>query len=791
MPTQAIVFWGLIAILAFVPLPIGSVEEWAIFVFEAATIVLFLVYLAGVVVAAARARKAGCGGNGHPPAEYSHPGDLWGSSPGPGLDDGDQWAEGPGASPAPRFPLALKVLLGVFVAVSLIQVVPLPAGLVKLLSPRAFAVHRSLSVDGIAAAAPAWMPLSLSPAASLSKLVLTLCYGLFAFLVLRTARTRRRLEILVLVILGSALFQAFYGMAETFSGHEMVLGRPKRYGLGSVTGTFVNRNHFAGFLEMAFPLSLGYLLVKARYFQMERGLPLRRRILWFGQENLQWTFLYALASIFIGVGLVFSKSRSGIMILLLTVLLAGVAAAAWRGLSDEESGARRRFGRLVAGVFAVVLAAALYFGIGPIIARFAEADISKEARRTFYRTTARMIGDHPLFGTGKGSFPHAYAMYEEVDDRLRLSFAHNDYLEFAAENGLPAGAALAAAGIGLAVVLAGRWRRRRSNFAKGIGLGALLGVAAILVHGLSDFNLQITANAVYFVTLAMIGLNALARRGGENGDTSAIDMSRGQDSRSANEDGPDVRGEEGTPGRLSARPWGTRTFGPCPRARFSAFTRLARLARPAAAALAAAFLLVPAVRDFLGFHHLARYRQARAAVRSVESGFPALEPRILAAVRASGRAEFRVELARLYVEMARVDNDAGRDEARDLHCDRAVDAFASAIHANPIDAFTHYEMGMVYLLYNFPLMTYADRAKVHFHRALELKPADEFLNLNVLFIHLTWWDLLEDEDKAYAAAILRRMTAVDPGFPAKLEARWQQSFKTLDRLRAILAELKL
>jgi hypothetical protein len=141
--------------------------------------------------------------------------------------------------------------------------------------------------------------------------------------------------------------------------------------------------------------------------------------------------------------------------------------------------------------------------------------------------------------------------------------------------------------------------------------------------------------------------------------------------------------------------------------------------------------------------------------------------------------------------MARVDNDAGRDESRDLFCDRAVDAFASAVHANPIDAFTHYEMGMVFLLYNFPLMTYADRAKVHFHRALELKPADEFLNLNVLFIHLTWWDLLEDEDKAYAAALLRRMTAVDPGFPAKLEARWKQSFKTLDRLRAILAELAL
>jgi len=133
-------------------------------------------------------------------------------------------------------------------------------------------------------------PESVTPASHRRReLVLILCYGLFGYLVLRTVRTRRRAEILIVVVLASALFQAFYGMAETFSGHEMIFGRAKRYGLGSVTGTFVNRNHFAGLLEMAFPLSLGYLLVKARYFAMEKGLSLRRRILWFGQESLQWT----------------------------------------------------------------------------------------------------------------------------------------------------------------------------------------------------------------------------------------------------------------------------------------------------------------------------------------------------------------------------------------------------------------------------------------------------------------------------------------------------------------------
>ena len=159
-------------------------------------------------------------------------------------------------------------------------------------------------------------------------------------------------------------------------------------------------------------------------------------------------------------------------------------------------------------------------------------------------------------------------------------------------------------------------------------------------------------------------------------------------------------------------------------------------------------------------------------------------------MNASPRSEFRIELARLYMEMARVANDAVRDEEREAFCDKAVAAYERAIAANPAHAMTYFETGLVYLLSNYPLMTYADRAKTYFRKALELKPADDFLNLNVIFLYFTWWPTLEDTEKVYAAGIYRQAVARDPGFPAKLEARWKQSFKTADRLAAILAELQ-
>jgi tetratricopeptide (TPR) repeat protein len=317
------------------------------------------------------------------------------------------------------------------------------------------------------------------------------------------------------------------------------------------------------------------------------------------------------------------------------------------------------------------------------------------------------------------------------------------------------------------------WRRRRSSFAKGIGLGAMLGVTAILIHGFTDFNLQIPANAVYFTALAMLGVVVLGRagRGEEGGHVPEVHVPNSFPGKAAAESDP-LRAMAGYRrlgwfGRISRGPLGL-----------------------SVAALLAFVLFVPAFHDFRGFHYLGEYRRARSEARSVESAFPTLEALLEKAVNASPRSEFRIELARLYQEMARVANDSGRDEDREVFCDRAVSAYERAIAANPAHAFTFYETGLVYLLSNYPLMTYSDRAKTYFRKALELKPADDFINLNVIFLHFNWWTTLEDAERTYAAGLFKKMTARDPGFAAKLEARWMQSFQTTDRLSAILADFQ-
>jgi O-antigen ligase len=752
---KAIVFWGVCAVLVFVPLPIGSVEPWAVFVFEAAALVLFVIYWAGEFLAGRRGRVrtataagrcgktrgAGDAGGFASAPRFSGPPETGFSAAG---DDDDRRF---GADGLPR---AVTILLAVFIAFSALQILPLPHALVGALSPRAASIYTGMAREGLGGwgAGSAWT-LSLAPFTSAGELLLLLCYGLFGFLVLRTVRTRRRIEIFVLVVIASALFQAFYGMAETFSGSEKIFGYEKRYNVGSVTGTYINRNHFAGLMEMAFPLSLGYLLSRARFFLMERSLGWRQKFLWFSQESLQWSLLFGLGSVFIALALIFSKSRSGILILLVTVLLAAAAFGGWRELS-ERTDERRRLRGILRIVVAAVVGAALWLGIGPVVDRFAKMDISRQARRTFMVNTARMTGEFLWTGAGKGTFLYAYPMYKKVDDGFQLSYAHNDYLEALAENGVIAGGCLIAAGFGLVVFLAGRWRRRRANFAKGVGLGAILGIFALLIHGFTDFNLQIPANAVYFVGLCMLALNVVGKgRGNGNAGNAGMELARDQND--------------------SAR----KTAGP------SLWKTLVGVA-------AAAALLFVASRQFLGDYELGRYKAARESARSIQADFETLDRLVTKAAGEWPNAEIEREAGRLCVEMARAENDAGEAMARDKLCDEAVARYTAALRMNPLDSSADYEMGMAYLLYNHPLMTYADKAKLYFRKALEINPSDEFLNLNIMYFYLTAWDGLTGEEKGYAADRLRRLRAADPAFMPQLEERWRKQFGSTDRLNVIL-----
>jgi O-antigen ligase len=129
------------------------------------------------------------------------------------------------------------------------------------------------------------------------------------------------------------------------------------------------------------------------------------------------------------------------------------------------------------------------------------------------KDTLQIVRDYPLTGAGAGSFASVFPMYDDGDTGfLFWKHAHNDYLQFAAEFGLPGFLMLSG------IVLLSAWMaitaqfRRRSQMMRGMACGILMAIVAILIHTAVDFNLQIPANAATFVViLAMAWLTRWLR----------------------------------------------------------------------------------------------------------------------------------------------------------------------------------------------------------------------------------------------------------------------------------------
>jgi O-antigen ligase len=303
----------------------------------------------------------------------------------------------------------------------------------------------------------------------------------------------RRLKLMTRLVVIFGFLLAVYGLMQHFINPRTIfwLREPKQ---AEPFGPYVNRHHFAGYMELVLAMPLGLMFA---------GAIARERML-----------LYAFASAMMAIALVMTNSRGGLVSMVCEVLfLAAVSSLARSRRREGEtlsSGERLRATAVRVGLgFAMVLAVfigVLYFGGEGALSRMLGTINSADpttGRAHFWSGTLGIIRDHPLLGTGLGSFASAYTRYDTANGAYRLEQAHNDYLQIFSDAGVVGGL------LGLAFVVllfrAGLKRMQsRDPFRRGAALGALAGCAGVLVHSFFDFTLHTTANALLFLVLAAL-----------------------------------------------------------------------------------------------------------------------------------------------------------------------------------------------------------------------------------------------------------------------------------------------
>jgi len=378
-------------------------------------------------------------------------------------------------------------LLGTLCVGALVQLLPLPAGLLKALSPAGDNIFQ-LAAD--TQNYPA-RPLSLDTPATVSELSKLGAYLAFFLAVTIHVRRPTRSAWLLRALVVTALGVAVIGVLQAVFDTDRILFfyRPVR-GFGTwVRGTFVNPNHFGALMCVAAPVALN-LVFQAR--------------------SRRSTALWLTACLLLNIATVTSLSRAAIGALALAEIGLGVTFLVVRGRNSVSIG--KTLGAiafLVTGLLVSILVT--QERIDALDFSFSAEREDPQSKQFAWRNSIPLIRDFAWTGTGRGAFEAAFGRYNSEGGKVTYPWIENTPLQIVIDFGLPV-ATLAFVLFVLSLWSALKVVRRQPEL-----LGALGGLVAWSLHDLADFSFEIPG--VMLPALALAGVLFAATRQGKSSFT--------------------------------------------------------------------------------------------------------------------------------------------------------------------------------------------------------------------------------------------------------------------------------
>ena len=323
-----------------------------------------------------------------------------------------------------------------------------------------------------------------------SELLRLLSYGMMFLIVINNLYKSNHMQIIIYAVVLTGALIAIYGIIQVIIGSDHVwhFTRPAQY-LGRGSGTFINPNHFAGWLGMLLPLCLSCVLI--------------------GRINLTMRILLGYSALMLLLGIAVSMSRGGwISTSMMLFVFVGVI------------GFQKKFRlKVIIITFLFFTAISIFF----IKSDFAQDRISRantpgtldhvESRTELWISAYQVWKEEKLFGVGPGHFDHRFSAHRPPTLQSQPVRVHNDYLNILVDWGIIGLILVAIWFSTLAYVIKKCWKysqRTASDFSKKTSnraafvLGGTIGLGSLTIHSFVDFNLHIPSNAILASTIAAL-----------------------------------------------------------------------------------------------------------------------------------------------------------------------------------------------------------------------------------------------------------------------------------------------
>ena len=310
-------------------------------------------------------------------------------------------------------------------------------------------------------------------------------YGMIFFVPTQSLHRKDELRTFAFFFVAFGFLVALFSIVQQFTWNGNLYWVVPNRQSGWVYGPYVDHAHYAGLMEMLVPIPLVFAMM-SRWQKSQRVLfgfaALLMASTIFLSQSLGGMVAFGLQMLFLAivVGVRERSRRQALLLLLMAVLLAlWLVMLSPGGISERIARLQDPLGKAGAG-----------------------------DRIHIVKDSLKMIRVRPLLGWGLGTFPVVYPSYRSFYTNFFVNAAHNDYIQAAVETGLT-GLAVICGFIVLfyrvALERIGHWR---TDIRSAMTLAAIIGVSGILIHSLSDFNLQIPANAALFFTLVALATHS-------------------------------------------------------------------------------------------------------------------------------------------------------------------------------------------------------------------------------------------------------------------------------------------
>lgn len=282
---------------------------------------------------------------------------------------------------------------------------------------------------------------------------------------INTFDDKRQFKRVILTIILISLGLTLYGILKKY----FILGRT----VTTAFSTFGNRNHYAAYMVMVAPLTVGYAL---------------------SCQNKFHKFILSFLCAIFTVGIFLSLSRAGVLSVILSFMLLGF-------LLMQEKATIENWWVLA---LPILLGAILLFMAGsePLNNRLTSLLNGSLVRGKIFGDSLRIIKDFPLSGVGLGDFNYIFTIYQKSVQSVYYKYLHNEYIQLIIETGIIASFFYLYFIFKIFKDILLKLKQRHDPFVKNIVMGGMCGLIGVMTHSLVDYNFHIPAISILFWFLA-------------------------------------------------------------------------------------------------------------------------------------------------------------------------------------------------------------------------------------------------------------------------------------------------